>query len=59
MALMNARDHWVRREQKKISKDLEKPVWKLVEDENGVFVQKLIRHTHKWQPLESTGGYQN
>ena len=31
--IMNARDHWVRREQKKIPKDSEKPGWKIVKDE--------------------------
>lgn len=64
---MNTRDHWLRREQEKIPKDLEKPGWKLVMDEGtsilkcvggienyrpnylekGLFVQKLIRHTHE------------
>ena len=64
---MKARDQWVRRVQSHIPKDLERPGWKLVKDEeteilkcvgriqgynpiyleDGLFAEKLIRHTHE------------
>ena len=48
--IMDARDHWVRREQKKIPKDLEKPGWKLVKDEK-TNILKCIGRLQNYRPM--------
>ena len=47
--IMNARDHWVRREQEKIPKDLEKPGWKL-DKEEGTNILKCVGRIENYRP---------
>ena len=47
--IMNARDHWVRREQEKIPKDLEKPGWKLNKEE-GMNILNCVGRIENYRP---------
>ena len=48
--IMEARDHWVRREQEKTPKDLEKPGWKLVKDEK-TNIPECVGRIQNYRPI--------
>jgi len=48
--IMEARDHWVRREQDKTPKDLEKPGWKLVKDEK-TNIPECVGRIQNYRPI--------